>query len=91
MLAIERAQRQRQSLSPLWGQFMKCGTGRAPIERPPETSRGVGANLEIIVERQFGGVSRVRNRRLSQPKPMLNVPNAQENVPAVRGLPDFAG
>ena len=25
--AIERAQRERQSLSPLWGQFMKCRTG----------------------------------------------------------------
>jgi hypothetical protein len=51
----------------------------------------MGANLEILIERQFGSVSRVRNRQLSQPKPMLQPTNAQENVPAVRGLPDFAG
>ena len=70
---------------------MKHGTGPAPVERPPETSRGLGANLEFTVEQQFGGVSRVRNRRLFQPQPMLNAAKAQEDVPAVRGLPEFAG
>jgi hypothetical protein len=48
--AIERVQHRRQSLSPLWGQFLKCRTGGPAIERPPETTRGVRANLEITIE-----------------------------------------
>ena len=70
---------------------MQYGTGGAPGERPPETVRGMGANLEIIIERQFSGVSRVCGRSLPQPQPMLDAPNTQQNVPAVRSLPDFAG
>ena len=70
---------------------MKRRASGAPIERPPETSRGVGANLEIIIERQFGGIRRADDRRLPQPQPVFDVPNAQENMPAIRGLPDFAG
>jgi hypothetical protein len=48
--AIERAQCLGQSLSTLWGQFMKGGTGGAPVERAPESARGMDANLEVIVE-----------------------------------------
>jgi hypothetical protein len=29
--------------------------------------------------------------RLSQPQPMLDVLDPQENVPTIGGLPDFAG
>jgi len=65
--AVERAQRERQSLSPLWGQFMKGRTGWAPVERQPETPRGMAANLEITIEHQFSGVSRGRDRRILQP------------------------
>ena len=88
---IERAQRQGQSLSPLWGQFMKRGARGAPIERAPEPPCGVGANLEIHVERQFGGVRRADHQRFSQPKPVLKPTNTQQNVPAIGGLPEFAG
>ena len=70
---------------------MKGGSGKAPVERQPEAARGVRATLEITIEHQFGGVGRVRDRWLLQPQPVLNVPNAQENVPAVLGLPDCAG
>ena len=44
------------------------------IKRAPEPSRGMGANLEIIIERQFGSVSLLRKRRLFQPEPMLDSP-----------------
>ena len=61
---VERAQHKSQSLSPLWRQVMKRGTSRSPVKRQPETLRGVAANLEITIKHQFGGVSRVRSRRL---------------------------
>ena len=86
---FERAQRQRQPLSPLWGQFLKRGTSRAPAERQPETARGMAANPEIAIEHQFSGVERVRDRWLLQPEPVLDVPNSQQDMPAVRGLPDI--
>ena len=70
---------------------MECGTRGAPIERAPEPPRGMGANLEIHVERQFGSVRRACDQRLSQPKPMLEPTNTQQNVPAIGGLPEFAG
>ena len=69
---------------------MKCRTGRVPVEDPPKTSRGVGTSFEMLVEWQFGSVTLLRKRRLSQPQPMLRPTNAQENMPAVRRLPDFA-
>ena len=61
---VERAQHKSQSLSPLWRQVMKRGTSRSPVKRQPETTRGMAANLEITIEHQFGGVSRVRSRWL---------------------------
>jgi hypothetical protein len=70
---------------------MKSGTCGAPVECPPKAARGMGENLEILIERQFGSVSRVRNWRLPQPQTMFDAPNAQQNMPAVRGVPDFAG
>ena len=88
---IERAQRQCQSLSALRGEFMECGTRGAPIERAPKPPCGMRANLEIHVERQFGGVRRADEWRLSQPKPVLEPTNTQQNVPAIGGLPEFAG
>jgi hypothetical protein len=50
----------------------------------------MGADLEIVVEWQFGGVGLPGLRRLFQPKPMLASFDAQEDVPAVRRLPEFA-
>ena len=70
---------------------MERGTRGAPIERAPEPPRGMGADLEIIIQRQFGSVRRADDRRLSQPQPMLDAANAHENMPTIRGLPDFAG
>lgn len=86
---VERTQRQRQPLSPLWRQFLKRGTSWAPAERQPETARGMAATLEIAIKHQFSGVARVRDRWLHQPQPVLDVPNAQQDMPAVRGLPDI--
>jgi hypothetical protein len=87
---VERAQDKRQSLAPLWGQLMECRTGRASVKDPPEPLRGAGANLEIVIKRQFGSVGLLRNRRLSQPQPMLRPAKTQEDMPAVRRRPDFA-
>lgn len=70
---------------------MECGTRGAPIECAPEPPCGVGANLELHVERQFGSVRRACDQRLSQPKPVLEPTNTQQNVPAIGGLPEFAG
>jgi hypothetical protein len=89
--AIERAQCLGQSLSTLWGQFMKGGTGGAPVERAPESARGMDTNLAVIVEGQLGCVARACDMRLSQPQPMLDVLDPQENVPAIGGPPHFAG
>ena len=86
---IERAQGQRQPLSTLWGQVRKCGAGREIVERPPEPAGGVGANLEIIVEQQLGGIRQAGNQRLSQPEPMFDAANAQNGVPTVCGLTKF--
>jgi hypothetical protein len=64
---------------------------RAPVERPSESARSRGANLGIIVEGQLGCVTRACDMRLSQPQPMLDVLDPQENVPTIGGVPDFAG
>jgi hypothetical protein len=58
---------------------------------PSESVRGKGANLEIIVEGQLGRVTRAYDMRLSQPQPVFDVLDPQENVPAIGGLPDFPG
>jgi hypothetical protein len=89
-LRIKCAQRKRQALSALVREFMKCGASGAPLERPPETPRCMGADLEIAVERQFGGLGLPGLRLLFQPKPMLGPFDAQEDVPAVGRLPEFA-
>ena len=68
---------------------MKCGASGAPLERPPETPRRMGADFEINVEWQFGGVGLPGLRLLFQPKPVLGSFDAQEDVPAVRRLPEF--
>ena len=69
---------------------MECGASGEPIERPRETPRSTGADFEISVEWQFGGVGLPGRRRLFQPEPMLGSFDAQEDVPAVRRLPEFA-
>jgi hypothetical protein len=89
--AIERAQRECQPLSPLHGQLVECRASRAAVERPPESPRRVGSNLEIFIEHQMGGIGLVRSRRFCQPKPMFDVLNAQQNMPAVKGLTDVGG
>jgi hypothetical protein len=89
--AIERAQRERQPLSPLQGQLVEGRTSRAAVERPPEPPRRVGADLEIFIEHQMGGIGLVRSWRFCQPKPMFDVLNAQQNMPAVKGLTDVCG
>ena len=61
-----------------------------PVKAPPEPSRGVSANLEIVIKRQFGRVTLLGERRLSQPQPMFQPTNAQEDMPAIGRLPDFA-
>ncbi len=88
--SIERAQRHRQALPALRREFMESGTGCAPVERTPETPRGMRADLEIIIEGQFGCVRLADHRRLFQPEPMFDPANAQEDVPAIRRLPELA-
>ena len=56
-----------------------------------DPTNDLGTRLEIRVERQFGGVRRACDQRLSQPKPVLEPTNTQQNVPAIGGLPEFAG
>jgi hypothetical protein len=51
----------------------------------------MSANLEIIVERQLGGIGRAGDQRSLSQKPMLTAVNAQHSVPAVDGLSNFAG
>ena len=87
---IERAKRQRQSLPALRRQLMECGACGAAVERTPEAARGMRPDIEVIVEWQFGGVSPVYHWRLAQPEPMLDPANAQQNMPAVRRLAEFA-
>jgi hypothetical protein len=87
---IERAQRQHQSLPALQREFVEGRAGGAIIERPPEATCGMRPDIEIIVEWQFGGVRPAYHWRLAQPQPMLDPANAQQNVPAVRRLTEFA-
>ena len=50
--------------------------------------RGVGADIKICIERQFGRVSDAELRSLFQPQVMLRSLNAQNGMPAVRCLSD---
>ena len=74
---IERAEGQCQSLSALRRDFMESRTGSTPVKRTPETSRCMHADVEIIVEWQFGCIRLAVHRCVSQPKPMLDPAHAQ--------------
>jgi hypothetical protein len=87
---IERTQRQRQSLPMLQREFVECGACGAAVERTAEAARGMRPDIKGIVEWQFGGVKPVYHWRLAQPEPMLDPANAQQNMPAVRRLAEFA-
>jgi hypothetical protein len=87
--AIERAHCQGQSLSTLWGQFIKGGTGGAPVERPPESARGMESRNHCRAATRLRN-ARLRHAALSATA-IPDVPDPQENVPAIGGLPDFAG
>jgi hypothetical protein len=68
---------------------MESRAGNAAVERSPETARCMRPDIEIIVEWQFGGVGYANDRRLSQPEPVFNLANVQQNMPAIRRLPAF--
>ena len=84
---VERAKRQRQPLSALSGKLMESRASRTPIERAPEPARGMHANIEDIVERQFDGVRLADDRRLFQKEPVLDPAKAEKNMPTVRCSP----
>jgi hypothetical protein len=87
---IERAKRQGQSLPALRRQFVEGRARCAAVERTPEAARGMRPNVEVIVKWQFGGVRPTCHWRFAQPEPMLDPANAQQNMPAVRRLTEFA-
>jgi hypothetical protein len=69
---------------------MECWASGAVIECTPEAARGVRPDVEVIVEWQFGSVGSADGRRRSQPQPVFNSSNAQQNMPTVRRLAEFA-
>jgi hypothetical protein len=84
---VERAERQRQPLSALSRKLMESRASRMPIERAPEAARGMHADVENIVERQFGGVRFADDRCLFQKEPVLDPAKAEKNMPTVRCSP----
>ena len=85
--SVERAERQRQPLSALSRKLMESRARTTPIERAPETARGMHANIEDIVERQFGGVRSADDRSLFQKESVLDPAKAEKNMPTVRCSP----
>ena len=69
---IECAKGQRQSLAPLLATRRGMVDLAAAAERAPQPTGGMRADLKIIVQRQLDGVGRGIQRRLLQPKPMLD-------------------
>ncbi len=88
---VERPKRQRESLAALWRKLMEGQAGGAGIERAPEAARGMRADIEDIVERQFDGVRRADDRRLFQEEAVFDPAKAQESVPTVSPLSQLAG
>ena len=84
---VERPKRQREPLAALWGKLMEGQASRTPIERAPEAARGMHADVEDIVERQFGGVRFADGRSLFQKEPVLDPAKAEKNMPTVRCSP----
>ena len=62
---------------------MEGRAGRTPIERAPQAARGMHADVEDIVEQQFGGVRFADDRSLFQKESVLDPAKAQKNVPTV--------
>ncbi len=89
-LGVERPKRQRESLATLWGKLMEGHACGAAIERAPKPARRMRADIEVTVERQFDGIKGADDRRLSQEETVLDPAKAQENVPAVKCLPQLA-
>ena len=87
---VKRAQRQHESLSPLCRKSMDGGSCGKTVERAPKTVRSMRSDVEVAIERQFGGIRHACGRRLSQPEPMLYTMKAQDSVPAVRRVSRFA-
>lgn len=85
--SVERAERQRQPLSALLRKLMEGRAGRTPIERAPQAARGMHADVEDIVERQFGGVRSADDRSLFQKESVLDPAKAEKNMPTVRCSP----
>ena len=49
-----------------------------------ETMRGMRTDIEVSVERQFGGIRQAASRRFSQPEPAFEAVKAQDGVSAIR-------
>ena len=80
---VERPKRQREPLAALWGKLMEGQASGAAIERAPEPVRGMRADIEGVVERQFDGVRFADDWSLFQNETVLDPAEAQENVPTV--------
>ena len=80
---VERPKRQREPLAALWGKLMEGQAGGAAVERAPKPARGMRADIEDVVERQFDGVRGADDRSLFQKEAVLDPAKAQENVPTV--------
>ena len=89
-ISVEGAQRQGQALAPLRRNLMKGRSRWTAVDGAPQPMRGMRANFEIWIERQFGRVGSTKLRRLFQPQLMLRSLNAQHGVPAVGCLSNAA-